>query len=92
MTFPNPFPHETFPNDDHNPSAGLEAVLFGCARRIAVGVLTIATCVFFCQGEMLLLHLVVDVNSSLITFDCRKQLYKSSTGVLGGEFMARLMP
>ena len=46
VTFLTPFPHETFSNDGHSPSAGLEAVLFGCARRIAAGVLTIATCVF----------------------------------------------
>ena len=52
VTFLTPFPHESFTNDDHNPSAGLEAALIDCVRRNSSGMLTIVCPVFWARQNL----------------------------------------
>ena len=52
VTFLTPFLHESFTNDDHNPSAGLEAVLIDCVRRNSSGMLTIVCPVFLARQNL----------------------------------------
>ena len=52
VTFLTPFPHESFTNDYHSPSAGLEAVLIDCVRRNSSGMLTIVCPVFWARQNL----------------------------------------